>query len=145
MITISLMTGMLIFAHDQHFPPHQLDFLKPIQPMFKKLFSHSKQTISSSPPTTMPTATAKVNGTTIATAPKYETVEGNVYFPQSSIDQSVAKLSPSNTHTTCPWKGKADYYNITVDGKEIKDAAWYYPSPKDKAAHIKDHVAFCEC
>jgi uncharacterized protein (DUF427 family) len=113
--------------------------------MFKKLFSHSRQSQPTSQSTTMPTATARINGTTIATATSYETVEGNIYFPQSAIDQSVAKLSTSNTHTTCPWKGKADYYNITVDGKEIKDAAWFYPTPKDKAAHIKDHIAFCEC
>jgi uncharacterized protein (DUF427 family) len=29
-------------------------------------------------------------------------------------------------------------------GKELKDAAWYYPEPKEKAKHIKDHVAFCK-
>lgn len=29
-------------------------------------------------------------------------------------------------------------------GKEVRDAAWYYPEPiTDKAAPIKDHVAFC--
>ena len=29
-------------------------------------------------------------------------------------------------------------------GKEAKDAAWYYPETiTDKAAPIKDHVAFC--
>ena len=27
---------------------------------------------------------------------------------------------------------------------ELKDAAWYYPEPKEKAANIKDHVAFSE-
>ena len=90
----------------------------------------------------MPTATAKVNGKVIASADSYETVEGNIYFPASSVDKSV--LSDSNTHTSCPWKGKSSYYNITVDGNTLKDAAWYYPTPKDKAAHIKDHVAFCE-
>ena len=89
----------------------------------------------------MPTATAKVNGKVIASADNYQTVEGNIYFPPSSLDQSV--LSSSNTHSTCPWKGKADYYNITVDGNTLKDAAWYYPVPKEKAMHIKDHVAFC--
>lgn len=26
----------------------------------------------------------------------------------------------------------------------MKDAAWYYPEPKEKAQNIKDHVAFCE-
>jgi len=27
-------------------------------------------------------------------------------------------------------------------GKEVKDAAWYYPEPFEKAKGIKDHVAF---
>lgn len=89
----------------------------------------------------MPTATAKVNGHVIASSDTFEKVEGNIYFPPSSVDQSV--LSSSNTHTSCPWKGKADYYNIDVDGKTLKDAAWYYPTPKDGAMNIKDHVAFC--
>lgn len=32
-----------------------------------------------------------------------------------------------------------------VIGKDAKDAAWYYPEPiTDKAAPIKDHVAFCK-
>lgn len=26
---------------------------------------------------------------------------------------------------------------------EMKNAAWYYPTPKEKAANIKDYVAFC--
>ncbi|KIX03571.1 uncharacterized protein Z518_07124 [Rhinocladiella mackenziei CBS 650.93] len=89
----------------------------------------------------MPTATAKIAGNVIASSNNYQTVEGNIYFPPDSVDQSI--LSSSNTHSTCPWKGKASYYNLTVDGKTLKDAAWYYPVPKEKATHIKDHVAFC--
>lgn len=89
----------------------------------------------------MPTATAKVSGDVIASSDRYETVEGNIYFPPDSIDQAV--FSPSTTHTSCPWKGKASYYNLTVGGKTLKDAAWYYPTPKDAANNIKDHVAFC--
>jgi hypothetical protein len=27
---------------------------------------------------------------------------------------------------------------------EFKNAAWYYPAPKDKAKNIKDYVAFCK-
>ncbi|KIW10774.1 hypothetical protein PV08_10073 [Exophiala spinifera] len=90
----------------------------------------------------MPTATAKVSGKVIASADTYETVEGNVYFPPSAIDKSL--FSDSDTHSVCPWKGTASYYDLTVDGKTLKDAAWYYPDPKDKAKNIKDHVAFCE-
>ncbi|KIW59710.1 hypothetical protein PV05_04144 [Exophiala xenobiotica] len=88
----------------------------------------------------MTNATAKVSGNVIASTDKYETVEGNIYFPSDSINKSF--FSPSNTRTSCPWKGIASYYDITVDGNTLKDAAWYYPTPKEKATNIKDHVAF---
>ena len=67
-------------------------------------------------------------------------VENNHYFPPESVNMSL--LSPSDTHTHCPWKGEASYYNVTIDGKVNKDAAWYYPEPKAAAAEIKDRIAF---
>ena len=67
-------------------------------------------------------------------------VEGNHYFPLTSIDRQYLKESP--THTTCPWKGEASYYDIVVNGQINKDAAWYYPSPKEAAKNIKGHIAF---
>jgi uncharacterized protein (DUF427 family) len=92
--------------------------------------------------TKMPTATARVGSTTIAQASDYATVEGNIYFPPSSItDKSI--LQPSSQTSVCPWKGTASYYSLHVDGKTLKDAAWYYPQPKEKVQHIKDYVAFC--
>ena len=64
-------------------------------------------------------------------------------FPPSSIvDKDI--LVESSLTTSCPWKGVASYYSLNVDGKTLKDAAWYYPTPKSGAANIKDHVAFCE-
>lgn len=67
-------------------------------------------------------------------------VEGNHYFPPDSIHKE--HFRSSDRHTTCPWKGKASYYHITVDGQTNADAAWYYPDPKQAAAHIKNYVAF---
>ena len=67
-------------------------------------------------------------------------IEGNHYFPQGSVNMQYFK--PSDTHTTCPWKGEASYYNVVVDGQQNKDAAWYYPQPKQAAEQIKDYVAF---
>ena len=88
-------------------------------------------------------ATARIGSHTIAQADTYETVEGNIYFPPSSIlDKSI--LQSSSLTTKCPWKGTASYYTLNVDGQTLKDAAWYYPEPKDKAMNIKDHVAFCK-
>jgi uncharacterized protein (DUF427 family) len=42
----------------------------------------------------------------------------------------------------CPWKGTASYYSLEVDGAENRDAAWYYPAPKEAAAEITGRVAF---
>jgi uncharacterized protein (DUF427 family) len=67
-------------------------------------------------------------------------IEGNHYFPHESINPTFFK--PSETHTTCPWKGRASYYSIEVDGQVNVDAAWYYPEVSEKASSIKNHVAF---
>jgi uncharacterized protein (DUF427 family) len=67
-------------------------------------------------------------------------VEGNYYFPPDAIKREFFKAS--DTHSTCPWKGLASYYNVQVGEKVNPDAAWYYPEPKDAAKSIKDHVAF---
>jgi uncharacterized protein (DUF427 family) len=67
-------------------------------------------------------------------------VEGNHYFPPDSINKEYFK--GSTTHTTCPWKGEASYYDVVVGGEVNKDAAWYYPQPKEAAKQIRDHVAF---
>lgn len=80
------------------------------------------------------------NETVIAESDETEVVEGNHYFPKESIKEEFFK--PSDTHTLCPWKGKASYYNIKVDGEVAEDAAWYYPDPSPAARNIKDHVAF---
>ena len=67
-------------------------------------------------------------------------VEGNVYFPPSAV--RVEFLQPSDTHTTCMWKGVASYYDIIVDGQVNKDAAWYYPATGSMASSIRNYIAF---
>lgn len=67
-------------------------------------------------------------------------VEGNHYFPPDAINREHFKTS--DTHTHCPWKGEASYYDVVVGDQINKDAAWYYPEPKEAAGQIKDHVAF---
>jgi uncharacterized protein (DUF427 family) len=80
------------------------------------------------------------NGAVLADTERGEEVEGNVYFPPDAVDRRF--LRPSATHTVCPWKGTASYFDVMVDGQVNPDAAWFYPEPKDAARHIKDHVAF---
>jgi uncharacterized protein (DUF427 family) len=85
-------------------------------------------------------ARATWNGAVLAESDKFEMVEGNVYFPPETVNRQFFK--ESNTHTTCPWKGLASYYIVVVDGQENADAAWFYPTPKDAAKQIANHVAF---
>ncbi|HYM01156.1 MAG TPA: DUF427 domain-containing protein [Blastocatellia bacterium] len=80
------------------------------------------------------------NNTVIAESDKTIVIEGNQYFPPDSVNRQY--VSDSGTHTTCPWKGEASYYNVVVNGESNKDSAWYYPEPKDAAKEIKNYVAF---
>ena len=80
------------------------------------------------------------NGAVLAETDDVVTVEGNLYFPVSSLKQEY--VSDSSTNTVCPWKGTASYYTLEVDGKKNEDAVWYYPTPKPEAERIRDRVAF---
>ena len=80
------------------------------------------------------------NGAVLAESDRCEIVEGNCYFPPNAVARQY--LRDSATHTTCPWKGTASYLDVVVNGETNKDAAWYYPDPKEAAAQIKNHVAF---
>ncbi len=80
------------------------------------------------------------NGAVLAASDRCELVEGNVYFPPEAL--KLEYFQPSSTHTTCGWKGVASYYDVVVDGKTNKDAAWYYPTPKEAAKNIAGYVAF---
>ena len=84
---------------------------------------------------------AVVNGVVIASSDDTVVVEGNHYFPPGSLRKEF--FEPTETHTLCPWKGRASYYTVEVaDTEPLTDAAWYYPEPKTEAAEIKNYVAF---
>ena len=80
------------------------------------------------------------NGATLADSDQTIIIEGNHYFPPDSINKEFFQLS--QTYTVCPWKGTASYYDITVNGKTNKDAAWFYPNAKDAAKEIENYIAF---
>ena len=83
---------------------------------------------------------AKWKGQLLAESEDTVVVENNHYFPASSLNMEFFK--PSGTTSICPWKGKASYYSVVVDGLENRDAAWYYPTPKEAAKEIQGWVAF---
>jgi uncharacterized protein (DUF427 family) len=83
---------------------------------------------------------ASWENTIIAESDRTLVIEGNHYFPPESIKKEF--FEQSDTHSTCPWKGLASYYNLQVGKNVNKDAAWYYPEPKEPAKSIKNYVAF---
>lgn len=85
-------------------------------------------------------ARAMWNGEVIAESEDTVIVEGNHYFPRSSVRADV--LVPSETTSVCPWKGTASYHSVVVGDSTNTDAAWYYPQPKDAASEITDRIAF---
>jgi uncharacterized protein (DUF427 family) len=80
------------------------------------------------------------NGAVIAESDNTVVVEGNHYFPLADVRAEY--LRPSDTHTTCHWKGLASYYDVAVDGGVNSDAAWFYPEPSKAAEKVRDRVAF---
>ncbi len=80
------------------------------------------------------------NNTIIAESPDTVVVEGNHYFPESSLKREF--IAFSNHKTSCAWKGQASYYSLNVNGEVNPDAVWYYADPKPEAAQIKGRVAF---
>ena len=80
------------------------------------------------------------NGVTIAESDDTVVVEGNHYFPESSLDRNYVTFS--NHRSSCPWKGQAHYHSLMVDGSLNENAVWYYPEPTEAAGHIKNRVAF---
>jgi uncharacterized protein (DUF427 family) len=85
-------------------------------------------------------AKATWEGAVLAESDQCLEVEGNQYFPPDAIRREYFK--PSATHTVCPWKGTASYYDVEVNGRQNRDAAWYYPEPKAAAVQIAGYVAF---
>ena len=85
-------------------------------------------------------AKAVWNGVVLAESDQTEQVEGNHYFPPSSIDRQYFR--ESSHETVCGWKGTASYFDLAVDGEENVQAAWYYADPKPEAENIRGFVAF---
>ncbi|MCP5025358.1 MAG: DUF427 domain-containing protein [Actinomycetia bacterium] len=83
---------------------------------------------------------AILEGEVLAESDLTVVVEGSHYFPPESVKRDL--FSRTEHQTSCPWKGVASYYTVTIDGRSWDDVAWFYPTPKDAAAEIRDHVAF---
>lgn len=80
------------------------------------------------------------NNTVIAESDDTVLVEGNHYFPATSLKKEF--ISFSNHKSSCAWKGQASYYTLIVNGDTNPDAVWYYPDPKPEAEMVRGRVAF---
>lgn len=78
--------------------------------------------------------TAKYKNKVLAESDSVLMIEGNVYFPKESVNMEY--FEGTETQTSCPWKGVASYYTVSVDGETLEDGAWYYPEPKVGASDI---------
>jgi uncharacterized protein (DUF427 family) len=85
-------------------------------------------------------AKATWQGTVLADSDDIIEVEGNLYFPETAL--SRAHVRPSDTKTTCSWKGVASYFDVVVGDAVNRDAVWFYASPKPEAAKVAGRVAF---
>lgn len=80
------------------------------------------------------------NGKVVAESENTVVVEGNHYFPADTVNADY--LQPSKTTSFCGWKGDCSYHHLVVDGKENRDAVWYYATPYERAENIRGHLAF---
>ena len=80
------------------------------------------------------------NQAVIAETETTQRVDGYEYFPPEAVSWGL--LAESEATSVCHWKGKANYYDVLVDGQRIQQAAWVYRDPQPAADHIRGHIAF---
>ena len=62
------------------------------------------------------------------------------YIPREDAD--MARLSRSERTTHCPYKGDANYFNVTANGKAFENAVWTYEAPFPAMTEIAGYLAF---
>ena len=79
---------------------------------------------------------ATIHGKTVALAADEDVIliDGDVYFPPYSLTNCA--LQESNTARSSSWKGVIQYYNVQIEGYEVRDGAWSYSAPPDTAVTL---------
>lgn len=62
------------------------------------------------------------------------------YLPKTDVRMDL--LTPTETSTACPYKGWANYWNVTVGGTTHDDLAWGYRTPLPESEAIAGLVCF---
>lgn len=89
---------------------------------------------------------ARLGDTVLAQSDDTIVIEGNHYFPPDSVNMEYFS-EKTKQHTTCPWKGEADYFTVTVGDKVMENIAWTYAKLSDMALdrvkkNFNDYIAF---
>ncbi|MFC4377086.1 DUF427 domain-containing protein [Nocardia halotolerans] len=87
----------------------------------------------------------EIDGVTVAdsTSPRilFETgLPPRYYLPLTDVRMDL--LTPSDTHTSCPYKGTADYWHVRVDGTEHRDLVWIYRTPLPESQKVAGLACF---
>ncbi|MGN6752100.1 MAG: DUF427 domain-containing protein [Intrasporangium sp.] len=62
------------------------------------------------------------------------------YIPREDVRMDL--LTPTESTSTCAYKGRAAYWSAHVDGETLRDIAWSYEEPLLDALPVRDQVAF---
>jgi uncharacterized protein (DUF427 family) len=87
----------------------------------------------------------EIHGQTVADSRRprllFETsVPTRYYIPKADVRMDL--LAPTETKTSCPYKGQARYWSFQAGDKTVKDVAWSYPVPIPECPKIENLVAF---
>ncbi|MEU7630737.1 DUF427 domain-containing protein [Nocardia sp. NPDC049220] len=87
----------------------------------------------------------EIDGTTVADShsPRilFETgLPPRYYLPMTDVRMDL--LHPSATHSSCPYKGTADYWTVRIDDKEYLDYVWGYRTPLPESQKVAGLTCF---
>ncbi len=62
------------------------------------------------------------------------------YVPPADVRTDL--LQPTERRTACEFKGQASYFDVSVEGRERREAAWTYARPLPGYEAIADYISF---
>lgn len=66
--------------------------------------------------------------------------DDRLYFPESAVRWE--HFAPSEHTSVCPFKGRANYWNLTAADPAIANVVWTYRTPLAEVAAIANYVSF---
>ncbi|WP_199521707.1 DUF427 domain-containing protein [Jiangella anatolica] len=67
-------------------------------------------------------------------------VTPRTYIPREDVRMEL--LVPSDSHSTCAYKGPAQYWSVRVNGQLHRNLAWSIVEPLSDGVEVKDRIAF---